>query len=101
MSNWKKLTKTIKSLEIDYSEKLIKSIINKENGGALKLLYQIKLCLNKTINTVSIDMSLTNKNKTLISRDKLDNTYKNGRNLLTKKEYAMQQHMVKYEKIGK
>lgn len=74
---------------MEYSEVLCKRVINKEKGSALKLLYQIKLCLSNDPNIINKDLLSTSK--TLISRNKSNYTTKN----LTNKELNMNKHLIK------
>ena len=54
MQNFERLEPTLRNLNIKFDSKLVDRIMKRERGLALRLLYQLKMCLDKVYPTTDI-----------------------------------------------
>ena len=59
LQNFEKLEPTLRNLNIKFDSKMVDRIMKKERGHALRLLYQLKMCLEKVYPTA--DMAVLQK----------------------------------------
>ena len=45
--NFEKLEPTLRSLRVKFNSKTVEQIMSRERGESLRLLYQLKMCLEK------------------------------------------------------
>ena len=66
LGNFTRMIETFKSLGVKFDTRVINAIINKESGAASKLLYQVKMALEKT--SPPLDMKLMKDGRVLEQR---------------------------------
>ena len=54
LQNFEKLEPTLRNLNIKFDSKMVDKIMKRERGIALRLLYQLKMCLEKVYPTTDI-----------------------------------------------
>jgi hypothetical protein len=67
VKNFQQVEAVLRELKVKFDGKLIFQIMNEERGAALRLLYQIKLALSKSNDTL-IGKTMTNMKPEIINR---------------------------------